>query len=69
MAASKWSMLRTPVIPVMWGSTTVWVTEAARAASQALPPSRRILTASRVARGCEQIAIPVRDVAGVFGPK
>ena len=54
---------------VMCGSTTVWVIEAASAASQAFPPRFRMSMAARVASGCEVIAIPPAPSAGAFFPK
>jgi len=40
-------------MPVMCGSTTQRVAEAAIAASTALPPSRKIFNAVEVASGCD----------------
>src|SRR5689334_18818677 len=51
-------------MPVICGSTTHKVATAATAASAALPPSRNVSTAAKVASGCEVAAIPLRAITG-----
>src|SRR4051812_4596694 len=51
-------------MPVICGSTTHSTATAATAASAAVPPSRKVSTAARVASGCDVAAMPLRAMTG-----
>src|SRR5690348_16270459 len=51
-------------MPVMCGSTTHNTAQAATAASAALPPSRRMSIAARLASGCDVAAMASREITG-----
>ena len=52
---------QSPPIPVLCGSTTVSVADAAIAASTALPPRFNMSIADNVASGCDVAAMPFSE--------
>ena len=57
-------MKQSPPMPVMCGSTTQSVAQAATAASAALPPARNMSIAASVASGWEVAAMPSQAITG-----